>query len=162
MSGWVNDWNVGECMGEQKLVRERERDSARDRERHWPDILRTVTVLRKSNTIQARVHRRYQTSSRWKNRVEIVQLKCFEETINWHAHWRTDWSAESATKGVMAAERCKNMLHKDHIYVVKRCMTYICPIIITYVCCLQTCTYCFKTYICCLKSFICCWRKYAV
>jgi len=30
----------------------------------------------------------------------------------------------------MAAERCKNMLHKDHIYVVKRCMTYICPIIL--------------------------------
>jgi len=34
MSGWVNDWNVGECMGKQKFLCVRERDSARDREHH--------------------------------------------------------------------------------------------------------------------------------
>jgi len=31
MSGWVNDWKVGECMGEQKLVCERERQCERQR-----------------------------------------------------------------------------------------------------------------------------------
>jgi len=31
MSGWVNDWKVSECMGEQKLVCERERQCERQR-----------------------------------------------------------------------------------------------------------------------------------
>jgi len=36
----------------------------------------------------------------------------------------------SATEGVIVVERCKNIIHKDHIYVVKRYMKYICPIIL--------------------------------
>jgi len=43
-------------------------------------------VLRKSDSIEARVHSKLKTSSRWKNRVKVVQLKCFEEAINWNAH----------------------------------------------------------------------------
>jgi len=43
-------------------------------------------VLRKSDTIEARVHDRLKTSSRWKNGVEVVQLIFFEETINWNAY----------------------------------------------------------------------------
>ena len=74
---------------------------------------------------------------------KVVQLKCFEETINWHAHQTTDWSAESATKGVMDAGGCMNMLHKDHIYVVQGYMTYTCPIILNNIYMLL------KTYICC-------------
>jgi len=97
---------------------------------YHPSCQISLWVLHKSNTLQARVHRRQKTSSRWKDRDEIVQFKCFEETINCHTHWTTDLSAESATKGVIAVERCKNMLHKDHIYVVKQCMTYICPIML--------------------------------
>jgi len=31
MSGWVNDWKVGECMGEQRLVCVRERQCERQR-----------------------------------------------------------------------------------------------------------------------------------
>jgi len=60
----------------------------------------------------------------------MAQLKCFEETKNWYAHQTSDWSAESATKGVMDAGICKTMLHNDHIYVVKGYMTFICLIIL--------------------------------
>jgi len=53
---------------------------------YHPGCQSRLWVLCKSDTIEARVHRRYKTSSRWKNGVEIVQLKYFEETINLHAH----------------------------------------------------------------------------
>jgi len=43
--------------------------------------------------------------------------------MNWHAHQTTDWSAERATKGMMDAGGCMNMLHKDHIYVDQGYMT---------------------------------------
>jgi len=43
-------------------------------------------VLHKSDTIEARVHSRLKTSSRWKNGVEVVQLRRFEESQNWYAH----------------------------------------------------------------------------
>jgi len=75
---------------------------------------------------------------------------------------------ESATKGVMAAERCKNMLHKYHIYVVKRCMTYICLIILydIYMLFKNICML-FKNIYMLLKkimlfSIICCWTEYVV
>jgi len=59
--------------------------------------------------------------SRSKNRVtvEVVQLKCSEEIRNWNAHYTTDWSAQSATNGVVDGGVFMNMLPKDHIYVVQ-------------------------------------------
>jgi len=59
--------------------------------------------------------------------ISVVQLECFEETINWNAHCTTDWSAASATKGVWVWSGCMNMLHKDHIYVVQGYKSYRCP-----------------------------------
>ena len=58
----------------------------------------------------------------------VVQLECFEGTINWNGHSTTDWSAASATKGVWVWTGCMNMLLKDHIYVVQGYKSYICPI----------------------------------
>ena len=39
MSGWVNDWKVGECMGEQKLVCARERQCERQRAESIIDLI---------------------------------------------------------------------------------------------------------------------------
>ena len=46
-------------------------------------------------------------------------MKCFEKPINWKAHYTTDWSAESATNGVVYGGAFMNMLPNDHIYVVQ-------------------------------------------
>ena len=46
-------------------------------------------------------------------------MKYFEETTNWNAHYTTDWSAESATNGVVNGGVLMNMLPKDHIHVVQ-------------------------------------------
>jgi len=62
-------------------------------------------------------------------------LESFEEKINWNAHYTIDWSAESATNGVMDGGGLIKMLPKDHIYVVQGYITYICLInSITYKC----------------------------
>ena len=61
---------------------------------------------------------RYNTLPRSKNRVEVVQLNFFAETINRDAHYNTGWSAESATNGVVRGGVFMNMLPKDHIYVL--------------------------------------------
>ena len=52
-----------------------------------------------------------------------VQLKCFEETINWNAHYTTVWIAESATNGMVDGGILINILPKDH-----------CPMSTTYIC----------------------------
>ena len=82
-------------------------------------------MLRKSGTIEARVHSRLKTLSRSKNRVEVVQLKCSEEIRNWNAHYTTDWSAQSATNGVVDGGVFMNMLSKDHIHVVQGYSIYM-------------------------------------
>jgi len=46
-------------------------------------------------------HRRQNTFSLSQGRVEVVQLKCYEKTINWNAHYITDWSCERDTNGVV-------------------------------------------------------------
>ena len=120
----------------------------------WHMLFKKPLTYIVQKTIEARVHRRYKTSSRWKNGVEVVQLKCFEEMIDWHAHWTTDWSAECATKGVMDAGRCKNMLHTDHIYVVKGCMTYMCPIVLNDIYMLLKNIHMLLKKICCLVWYV--------
>ena len=67
----------------------------------------------------------------------MVQVKCVVETINWNSHYTTDWSAESATNGVMDVGGCMNMLPKDHIYVVQGYSIYIYVLLnsLTYICC---------------------------
>jgi len=60
-----------------------------------------------------------------RDRVEVVHLKCFEETTNWDAHYTTDWSAESTTNGVVDLRVFMNMLPGDHIYVVQRHGVYM-------------------------------------
>ena len=52
-------------------------------------------------------------------------MKYFEETIDWNAHYTTDWSAESAMNGVMDGGVFENMLRKDHIYVVQGYSIYM-------------------------------------
>jgi len=53
------------------------------------------------------------------NRVQVVQLKRFEETMNWNAHYTADCSAGSTTNGVLDGGVFMNMLPKDNIDVVQ-------------------------------------------
>jgi len=86
-----------------------------------PEVSQCLWVFRKSDTIESRVST---TSSRSKNRVEVVPLQGCEETINWNAYYTTDWSGQSATNGVVDGGVLMNMLPKDHIYVFQ-CLQYI-------------------------------------
>jgi len=51
-------------------------------------------------------------------------LKCIEDTINWNANYTIDWSAKSATNGVVYGGVLINMLPKDHICVIQ-CLQYV-------------------------------------
>jgi len=55
--------------------------------------------------------------------------------MNWNAHYITDWSAKSATNGVVDGGAFVNMLPGDCIYVVHCHNIYVLYDSITYVCC---------------------------
>jgi len=60
-----------------------------------PEVSECLSVLRKSDTIEARVHSRLNTLSRSKRGVEVVRLKYFEETLNWNTYYTNDYMVES-------------------------------------------------------------------
>jgi len=46
-------------------------------------------------------------------------LKKNEDTINWNAHYITDWSGERATNGLVDGALLIYMLTKDPTYVIQ-------------------------------------------
>ena len=52
-------------------------------------------------------------------------MKSLQKTINWNAHYTKDWSAESATNGLVDGGEFMKMLLKDHVYVIQCLHIYV-------------------------------------
>jgi len=115
-------------------------------------LCKSNTLERLSNTV---VKTRYY-AQRTKSRLYIsVELKCFEGSTNWNAHYITDWSAERATNGVVDGVLLINMLPKDHTYILQ-CLQYIYMLyeIKYHMYAIDTHIYVVK-YICCTSNMFC-------
>jgi len=60
-----------------------------------------LSVAQERQTWNTSEYKRQNIFSLSQSRVKVVQLKCYEETINWNAHVITDWSCERVANGVV-------------------------------------------------------------
>ena len=130
-----------------------------------PKCQSRLWVWRKRDNIEARVHSSQKTSSRWKNGVEVVHLKCFEETINGIPIKLLIGPLRAPRKAWWIGEDAWICYRDIRITYMLFKYTYVQWNSITYICCLKTCICCwtnmsYKPYM--LNNKICCWRKYVV